>query len=233
MPALLHTGVLEQLGCSIANGDRPVGSVVTLARLETELGVSRTVVREAVRVLESTGMLALRQRIGVTVQPVEAWDHLDPRLIRWRLEGLHREEQLRHLLELRAAIEPVAARVAAVRADAATRTRLFDLARRLRTLGEARAGTSPEYLAVDIEFHTLVLEASGNPMLAALGGPVAEVLAGRTSLGLMPGDPNPSALDDHDALAVAVAKGDPDAAERHARAIVMEVWEDVLTNDRA
>ena len=233
MATLLHTGVLEQLGRSIVNGDRAVGSVSTLAQLEAELGVSRTVVREVVQVLESTGMLASRQRIGVTVQPVANWDHLDPRIIRWRLNGPQREEQLRHLLELRAAIEPVAARVAATRADAATKARLSDLARRLRGLGEAHGGTSPEYLSVDIDFHTLILAAGGNPMLAALSNPIAEVLAGRTSLGLMPGDPNPDALDHHERIAAAVAAGDPDAAERHARAIVMEVWEAVLAKDRA
>lgn len=232
MRASLHTGVLEQLGQRIVRGELPVGAVVTLAGLEAELGVSRSVVREVVRVLESIGMVESRQRVGVRVQPAGDWDHFDPRLIRWRLNGPQRGEQLRHLLEVRAAVEPVAARLAAQRADDATTDALAGLASRIHQLGDAGLGTSPEYLAADIAFHGLLLAAGGNPMLASLADAVAEVLSGRTSLGLMPGDPNPKALDHHDAIAQAIRVGDEDAAEYHARAIVMEVWDAVVESDR-
>ena len=222
-----HGGVLDRLGGSIASGARPPGSVLTLAGLEEEFGVSRTLVREVVRVLESMGMLESRRRVGVTVRPPEAWNPFDPRLIRWRLGGPGRDAQLLSLTELRAAIEPVAARLAAARADEPTRQRLVELAARLRELGEAHRGTDPEYLATDIAYHALLLEASGNPMLAALGDVVAEVLSGRTALGLMPRDPVPGALDDHEATAAAVATGNAAAAEERARAVVAEVLDEV------
>ena len=189
-----HSGVLDRLGESIASGARAPGTVLTLAALEEEFGVSRTLVREVVRVLESMGMVESRRRVGVTVRPPRDWNPFDPRLIRWRLGGPGRDEQLRSLTELRTAIEPVAARLAAVRADGPTRRRLVELAARLRELGEARRGTDPEYLEVDTAYHALLLEASGNPMLAALQDVVAEVLSGRTALGLMPRSPDPGAL---------------------------------------
>lgn len=222
-----HSGVLDRLGRSIASGDRVPGTVLTLAGLEEEFGVSRTLVREVVRVLESMGMLASRRRVGVTVRPPGDWNPFDPRLIRWRLGGPGRDAQLLSLTELRAAIEPVAARLAAARADGSTRRRLVELAARLKELGEAHRGTDPEYLATDIAYHELLLAASGNPMLAALGGTVAEVLSGRTALGLMPRDPAPGALEDHEATAAAVASGDAATAEARARAVVTEVLEEV------
>ncbi|MFI7481134.1 FadR/GntR family transcriptional regulator [Kocuria sp. M1R5S2] len=223
-----HGGVLDRLGESIASGARPPGTVLTLAGLEEEFGVSRTLVREVVRVLESMGMLASRRRVGVTVRPPEEWNPFDPRVIRWRLGGPGRDAQLLSLTELRAAIEPVAARLAAVRADEPARRRLVALAARLRELGEAGRGTDPEYLDTDVSYHSLLLEASGNPMLAALGDVVAEVLSGRTALGLMPQEPAPGALEDHEATAAAVARGDAPTAERRARAVVAEVLEEVV-----
>lgn len=223
-----HSGVLDRLGESIASGARAPGTVLTLAALEEEFGVSRTLVREVVRVLESMGMVESRRRVGVTVRPPRDWNPFDPRLIRWRLGGPGRDEQLRSLTELRTAIEPVAARLAAVRADGPTRRRLVELAARLRELGEARRGTDPEYLEVDTAYHALLLEASGNPMLAALQDVVAEVLSGRTALGLMPPSPDPGALEDHEATAAAVASGNAAEAEARARAVVVEVLEGVV-----
>lgn len=223
-----HSGVLDRLGESIASGVRAPGTVLTLAALEEEFGVSRTLVREVVRVLESMGLVESRRRVGVTVRPPPDWNPFDPRLIRWRLGGPGRDEQLRSLTELRTAIEPVAARLAAVRADEPTRRRLVELAARLRELGEARRGTDPEYLEVDTAYHALLLEASGNPMLAALQDVVTEVLSGRTALGLMPRSPDPGALEDHEATAAAVASGDAATAEARARAVVDEVLEEVV-----
>ena len=104
-----HSGVLDRLGESIASGARAPGTVLTLAGLEEEFAVSRTLVREVVRVLESMGMVESRRRVGVTVRPPRDWNPFDPRLIRWRLGGPGRDEQLRSLTELRTAIEPVAA----------------------------------------------------------------------------------------------------------------------------
>lgn len=222
-----HSSVLDRLGESIAAGARPAGTVLTLAGLAHEFGVSRTLAREVVRVLESMGMVESRRRVGVTVRPPRDWNPFDPRLIRWRLSGPERDAQLRSLTELRAAIEPAAARLAAARADEPDRRRLAELAARLRELGEAGRGTDPEYQEVDIAFHRLLLTASGNPMLAALGDVVAEVLRGRTALGLMPAHPAPCALDAHDATAAAVAGRSAGVAEERARAVVTEVLQEV------
>ncbi|KAE8765507.1 FadR/GntR family transcriptional regulator [Georgenia thermotolerans] len=224
---VLHTDVLDRLGSDIAHGHCPPGSVLTLAQLAERFEVSRTVIREAVRVLESLGMVESRRRVGVTVRPVHDWSVLEPRVIRWRLTGPQRDAQLHRLTELRLALEPTAARLAALKAPAPVGARLLELAATLRRLGEAGEGAGEDYLEADIEFHTLLIAASDNDMLAALRGAVTEVLAGRTHLHLTPKDPVPVSLDHHEAVARAVAEHDEDGAERHARAVVMEVWNEL------
>ncbi|MEK8226373.1 FCD domain-containing protein [Oerskovia sp. M15] len=95
------------------------------------------------------------------------------------------------------------------------------MASRMRELGEA--GRLEEFLRLDSRMHALILRASGNEMFAALTEVVGEVLAGRTHLGLMPEAPVAEALDEHEAVARAVAAGDAVDAERAMAALVGEV----------
>lgn len=222
-----HGSVLDDLGIRIASGTLAPGHVLTLAGLEDEYGVSRTVIREAVRVLEAMGMLASRRRVGVTVQPATSWSALDTRLIDWQLAGPRRAQQLVVVTELRAAIEPVAARLAATRASDVQRSEILRLAGILEELGHRGEGTSAEYLAADIAFHDLILDASGNLMLAAVKAPIAAVIAGRSNIGLTPSDPVDEALHNHIQTAAAIARGDAEAAEHHTRRYVDTVLSEV------
>ena len=85
-----------------------------------------------------------------------------------------------------------------------------------------RSGDLDAYLIADKIFHHTLLEASGNEMFRALNGVVAEVLTGRTHHGMMPGTPNPKAIELHDEVARAIRLGDEAAAERAMRAIIDE-----------
>ncbi|WP_448058471.1 FadR/GntR family transcriptional regulator [Cellulomonas hominis] len=218
---VLHSSVVRTLGQEITAGALPVGTVLTLESIQQRFEVSRTVAREAMRMLESVGLVTSRRRVGLVVRPVADWDVFDPRVIRWRLDGPGRLAQLRSLTELRTAVEPMAAGAAARSADRDTQERLVTLAARLRELGEA--GRLEEFLACDVEFHALLLRASHNEMFAALQDVVAEVLAGRTHHGLMPHHPRPEALDAHDAVARAVLARDEAGAEQAMARIVDEV----------
>lgn len=229
----VHGDVLDDLGSRIASGDPQPGAVFTLAQLERDYGASRTVVREAVRVLESIRMVASRRKVGITVLPREQWDAFDPHLIQWNLRGRFRQQQLEALMELRVTVEPMAARLAAARATSAQRAELLRLAERLNTLGQTGKGDSEEYLAADLAFHGTLLAASGNPLLTALETPVHEVLSGRAKLGLTPGIPAEGTLEDHLLTARAIAEGDRDAAERHSRSHMMTVWSEIASDDVA
>ena len=113
MAAVLHDGLLDALGREIVDGITPVGSALTLDGICVRFGVSRTVAREAMRMLESMRLITSRRRVGLVVRPREEWDVFDPRLIRWRLDGPQRADQLRSLTELRLAVAPPAAACAA------------------------------------------------------------------------------------------------------------------------
>jgi DNA-binding FadR family transcriptional regulator len=216
----LHGNLLAALGMAIASGEYPAGFVLTLDKVSARHGVSRSVVREAVRVLESMGMVESRRRVGVTVQAAEKWNVFDPRLIRWRLDGRDRAAQLISLSELRRGFEPAAAALAARRAGP-DQCRIMAAAVSDMVM-HGRSGDLEAYLAADKVFHQTLLEASGNEMFRALNGVVAEVLAGRTHHGMMPASPNPAAIELHDEVARAIRMRDDDAAERAMRAIIDE-----------
>ncbi|WP_182379628.1 FCD domain-containing protein [Nocardioides sp. WS12] len=226
----LHDNVLDALGQRIVSGTLAAGTVLTLDTIDSEYDVSRSVSREAVRVLASMGMVASRQRVGVTVQPRTSWQVFDPRLIRWRLDSEDRVAQLRSLGELRSGFEPVAAGLAAVRATPDQCGALSAAASDMVVHG--RSGDLEAFLAADVLFHQIVLEASGNEMLAALDGVVAEVLAGRTHHHLMPAHPKDEAIDLHVEVARAVRSGDATAARAAMAAIIEEATDAVDGDDK-
>ena len=227
----LHGGLLTALGTAIVSGEYAAGQVLTLDGVSTRYGLSRSVAREAIRVLESMGMVASRRRVGITVQPAANWNVFDPRLIRWRLEAGDRAAQLISLSELRRGFEPVAAALAARRANP-DQCRIMAAAVSDMVM-QGRAGDLEAYLRADKLFHQTLLEASGNEMFRALNGVVAEVLAGRTHHGMMPATPNPTAIDLHDQVARAIRMRDEEAAERAMRAIIDEATSAVAVEFRS
>jgi DNA-binding FadR family transcriptional regulator len=216
----LHDKLLTALGTSIVSGGFAPGDVLTLEAVSAQHGVSRSVAREAIRVLESMGMVASRRRVGITIQPAQKWNVFDPQLIRWRLESGDRAAQLVSLSELRRGFEPAAAALAARRADP-HQCRIMAAAVSDMVV-HGRSGDLEAYLLADKVFHQTLLEASGNEMFRALNGVVAEVLTGRTHHGMMPDEPNPAAIELHDQVARAIRLRDEAAAERAMRAIIDE-----------
>lgn len=216
----LHGNLLSALGAGIVSGELAAGQVLTLEEVSAQHGVSRSVTREAMRVLESMGMIASRRRVGITIQPSTNWNVFDPRLIRWRLEAGDRAAQLVSLSELRRGVEPAAAALAARRATP-DQCRVMAAAVSDMVV-HGRSGDLAAYLLADKVFHQTLLEASGNEMFRALNDVVAEVLTGRTHHGLMPVQPNPAAIELHDVVARAIRLGDEEGAERAMRAIIDE-----------
>ncbi|MET9379502.1 FadR/GntR family transcriptional regulator [Streptomyces sp. NPDC002928] len=221
----LHGRVLESLGPAITAGEYPPGSVLRTDELAQRFEVSRSVMREAVRVLESMHLVESRRRVGVTVLPTVEWNVYDPQVIRWRLAGADRPRQLRSLTVLRSAVEPVAAGLAAKHATPEQCAELTECA--LGMVANSRGHRLEGYLIHDIAFHRVILAASGNEMFARLGDVVAEVLAGRTHHEVMFEDPDPAAVTLHVQLAEAVREGDAERAEELTRQIAVGALEEL------
>jgi len=209
--------VIDALGTAVVSGAFPRGSRRSTDELVAWTGASRSIVREAVRVLVSLGLLHAGRRVGITVLGVTEWDVLDPRVVRWRLQGPDRERASAELRELRAAVEPLAAAAAARRAPleacATGREAL------LTTADELAAAASEDrrldFTIADVRFHALVLELSGNVLYRRLHRVVGEALRERGSI-----RPDRHDVGLHRTLARAVATGDADGAADAMREIV-------------
>jgi DNA-binding FadR family transcriptional regulator len=209
--------VLDQVGAAVVSGAVAVGSRRSVDDLVVWTGASRSIVREAVRVLVALGLLTARRRVGVTVLGVREWDVLDPRVVRWRLRGPDGDRVAVELRELRAAVEPAAA------AAAARRAALDECAGRreaLRTTADELAAAATrddrlDFVIADVRFHALVLDLSGNALYRRLHQVVGQVLRERGSI-----RPDRHDVGLHLALADAVLDGRPDDAASTMLAIV-------------
>ncbi|SDL41621.1 DNA-binding transcriptional regulator, FadR family [Nonomuraea maritima] len=215
----MHARVLDHLGTAICDGELAAGAVLSIDDLVERFQVSRSVIREVLRVLASMGLIETRRRVGIMIQPPEVWSVFDPQVIRWRLASGARMAQMRSITELRTAIEPHAAWLAAERIGDDEASELVGLAAKMWAAG--KAGDEARFLSLDIEFHRRVLVASGNEMFAKLQLIVAEVLAGRHHYHLMPHHPHERALQLHTDVAHAIQRRDGDRA-RQAMVGIME-----------
>ncbi|MEW2379735.1 FadR/GntR family transcriptional regulator [Micromonospora sp. NPDC047812] len=208
----LHARVLDRLGTAICDGELAPGSVLNIDDLVDRYAVSRSVVREVLRVLASIGFIETRRRVGVMIRPPEDWNVFDPQVIRWRLASAGRIVQLRSITELRTAIEPHAAWLAASRVGHDEASDLVGLAAKMWAAG--KAGDEERFLQLDIEFHRRILVASGNEMFVRLQDLIAEVLTGRHQHHLMPHHPHEQALQLHAEVAQAIQRRDGERARR-------------------
>ncbi|MFJ5144967.1 FadR/GntR family transcriptional regulator [Curtobacterium sp. NPDC088465] len=220
----LHAHVLETLGQRIVDGVLPAGTVVRPELVASESGVSRSVVREALRVLQSLGLVEPRQRVGTQVLPVSSWELLAPTVIRWRGASPAYFVQQRELLELRLGVEPVAAALVAGNAGASDDTgspgQALLLAARDMLDAWGRED-SRAYLEADVRFHRALLTGSGNAVFTHFAGTVEALLRTRTSesrdtISRWTRD----AAVRHEAVALAVVAGDAAAAGEAATALL-------------
>jgi DNA-binding FadR family transcriptional regulator len=169
----LHGQLVQQLGQMIVAGELGADRPLVPEEIGHRFEVSRTVVRESLRVLEAKGLVSARPNVGTRIRPVQEWNLLDPDVIEWRAQGPLRSSQARELAELRQAFEPLAAHLVAERGGAlpeVVRARLGELADMLAE--SAAAVDAAAYARIDAEFHALLLQATDNRMLEHLSAVV-------------------------------------------------------------
>ncbi|MET8803300.1 FadR/GntR family transcriptional regulator [Streptomyces sp. NPDC004546] len=214
----LHGQLVQQLGQMIVSGDMGADRPLVPEEIGQRFEVSRTVVRESLRVLEAKGLVSARPNVGTRVRPVSDWNLLDPDIIEWRAFGPQRDDQRRELSELRWTIEPLAARLAAGHGREDVQQRLCDM---VEIMSHAMAqGDALTYSRADNEFHSLLIQIAGNRMLEHLSGIVSAAL--QVSGGPVTGcdRPNEASLAQHARIVDALGTGDGAAAETAMRQLL-------------
>lgn len=216
----LHTLVLDHLGAAIVGGEYGEGSVLDLDAVAQRLDVSRSVLREALRVLASLGLIEARHKVGTRVLPRSEWDLLHPSVISWRAAGPEGDTQLRELLALRRGVEPLAAGLAAGRLDD---TLLATMAGALADLESAAADRDrARFLRADEVFHATILLNCGNELLSRFERVVVAALRARQrEPRAVVTEWTPASLGLHRRLLAALRSvGEGSRAERLARQLV-------------
>jgi GntR family transcriptional regulator, transcriptional repressor for pyruvate dehydrogenase complex len=195
---------ITKLRNMIQSGELPPGSRLPPEnQLATQMGLSRSGVREAVKVLESARVLEVRRGDGTFVTS------LAPRLL---LEGvgfaveLLQGETLLEVMEVRRLLEPAATGVAALRISEAE---LDEVAQLLDRMRKAR-DDAEELMQADVAFHHAVISSTGNETLTSLlDGLSGRTVRARVWRGLVEGNVTQSTLDEHEAIYVALKARDP------------------------
>jgi DNA-binding FadR family transcriptional regulator len=169
----LQKTVIDGIGRSIIGGAVAPGNfLATEPELGAKFGVSRTSVREAMRVLSAKGLVEIRQKIGTRVQEKEFWNIFDADILRWHHEEGQGDAVMRDLIELRQVLEPAAARLAAGRATIENHRRL----KLAITAMENSVQSAEAYAQADLEFHLAVYSASHNSLMWQFGTVVGDFL---------------------------------------------------------
>jgi DNA-binding FadR family transcriptional regulator len=220
----VHGHTLDLLGEAIVAGRYPPGSSIPPEpTLCEELGVSRTVVREAVKSLVAKGLVITGPKVGTRVMPSEQWNWFDPDVVTWQSKAGLTREFLRDLQELRRIVEPAAVRMAAERATPA------DLA----GIDAAYAGMQDaienggDYVKHDLLFHQGLLRACHNRMVIQMSKALGALL--RTSFEISTSKPDGPAksLPLHRAVLDAVIARAPQKAERAILVLIDGAADDI------
>ncbi len=225
----LHQGVVSQVTRQIVSGQLSPGSLLPVEpELAEQFGVSRTVIREAVRVLVSMGLVSVRHGSGMRVRPPSDWDHLDPRILFEQVRSGGGDQVLNEILEVRRILE---VEVSALAAERRTEEDLAKMHSALRGMEEAVRDPNA-YTRLDIEFHERILAAARNRLLRDALRPVNEVLAvGRYISVRVPGGAEKS-LRGHEEIHAAIERGDAEAARDAMRRHVQQFESDIFAGSR-
>lgn len=159
--------LVDTLGKRITNGEYKIGNKIPMEpALVEEHGVSRTVVREAIKVLSGKGMVRTARRYGTQVCSIEEWNLLDPDVISWHKPDSPMARKIFiDATRFRLMIEPPCAAMAAEMANDLQRETIMTAAAQMND-----SSVDSHAIAADFAFHATILEASGNLMLGQFRG---------------------------------------------------------------
>jgi DNA-binding FadR family transcriptional regulator len=216
---LTHS-IVQELGVAVVSGKYSKRNPFPVeADLCRQYGASRSVLREAVKMLTAKGLLRARPRQGTWVQPEESWNLLDPDVLRWLLERKPWMELLIEFTQVRLVIEPGAAALAA---EVAGPEEKAAIQQALDRMAAAERGDD-DPLESDIAFHVAVLEASGNKFFVQLRELVRTALRFSIRISNRRKGVRLASVADHEKIAAAILAGKSQAAANSMRVLIQEV----------
>ncbi len=220
----VHGNTVDHLGAALVAGRYAVGSSLPPEpMLCVELGVSRTVVREAVKSLVAKGLITTGPKVGTRVQAPEHWNWFDPDVVAWQTQAGLSPEFLRDLQDLRRVVEPAAMRLAAERATAAD---ILEIEQSFAGMKQA-VEKGGDYVAHDLRFHQGLLKASRNRMLVQMSKVLGALLRTSFEISTRRKDGPALSLPLHRAVLDAVIAHDADAAEKAIRVLIEGARQDI------
>ena len=218
-----HLALAQRLGIAIVTGRHQPGSILPgEIELADNFGVSRSVIRESLRMLTAKGLVESRPKIGTRVRERAAWNLLDPELLGWMFEGAPPLGFVRSLFQLRMIVEPAAAELAA---ELRSARQIGEMGYALETMSHHGLATDAGR-AADQQFHALILEATDSELLVSLSASIAAAVRWTTFFKYRrdkhPRDPMP----EHRRLFEAIANRDAAAAGEATRALIRQAERD-------
>lgn len=230
----LHDQITRAIALQILRGepDKLAPMLTSEIELSRRLNVSRTVLRESVKVLAAKGLLEVRPKTGMRIRPRSEWNLLDPDLLQWQCEAGVNEHFVQNLCELRFILEPAVAELAGIHAlpeEIDTIQRCFrDMERSLPNF--------ETFVAADVAFHQAISAATHNDLLIEVNRTILQAL--RATQGLFEDhrvgaiaqnihEMRSASLPLHKQVAQAVAKRDPQAARAAMCLLIKQAEQDI------
>ena len=213
----IHGEIVHTIGLRILRGElQPGDPLPTEDELNADHGYSRTVLREAVRVLAAKGLVHAQPKTGTHVRPRSEWNIVDPDVLAWRVEAGPDSELYEQVNEVRIGIEPQAARLSAARATEEE----IEAIREAYAAMEAGVKDQAAYLAADLLFHDRILGACHNELLGHLGSMLRAVVRSMFTYTNSSPTARRRALPLHRAILEGIAARDGDVAEAAMRTLI-------------
>ena len=214
----LHGQVVQELGRLIVGGEIAPGENLPREELLAErMKVSRTALREAMKVLSAKGLIESRQKTGTRVRATLHWNQLDADVLAWRCASMPTDDFVDKLVEMREIIEPAAAAAAARRRDS-------DQLDRIAAAYEAMAASNDreEWSVADLAFHEAVLHATHNELMISLFAVIETALGSYLALSALKASDFRYSLPHHKKVLDAIRRRQPEVAREAMQKMVAD-----------
>ncbi|MFK2855919.1 FadR family transcriptional regulator [Dyella humi] len=225
----LHGHVVQVLGQRIVSGGIKQGEVLPPeATMAEEMDVSRTSLREAMKVLSAKGLVEARPKVGTRVRDARFWNQLDADVLAWRCASMPTADFVQKLSEMREIIEPAAAASAASHRSAAQ-------LKRMQTAFDAmEAALDPEaWTTADIDFHEAILAATGNELLVSLFSVIETALSSYFTMSAHTAVNFKYSLPQHRAVLQAIRDKDAETARKAMLKVIFDTRENLSKRRKA